>query len=90
MKSNRKDNRKQHNESTRMELKYCEHCGSLWLRESGAETVYCERCQPEVAELPAAKKRPGRVTLPVGNSPVIDDYRSDSEEFEFEAAGGVA
>ena len=28
----------------RVELKYCEHCGGLWVREGGAG-VYCEKCQ---------------------------------------------
>jgi hypothetical protein len=87
-----KRSHKNHNETTRMELKYCEHCGSLWLRESGAERVYCDQCLPEVKELPVPKKRPGRVMLPVGSSPLVEDYRveSDTEEVEFEAAGGVA
>lgn len=27
-----------------MELKYCERCGSLWLRSQGTGQVYCSRC----------------------------------------------
>ena len=38
-----------------VELKYCEHCGGLWVRERGAG-VYCDNCQPKVADLPAAKE----------------------------------
>jgi hypothetical protein len=45
----------------RMELKYCEHCGGLWMRECGAGVVYCENCQPKVADLPLPKKKPSRV-----------------------------
>src|SRR5438445_54904 len=34
-------------DSVRMELKYCEHCGGLWVREGGAG-VYCEKCRAKV------------------------------------------
>lgn len=96
MKRNRNRN---HKDQTRMELKYCEHCGSLWLRQSGDARVYCEKCQPKVADLPTPKKRAGRVMLPVGqlgDVPLIENYgtrdESETDEFEFEAAaaGGVA
>jgi hypothetical protein len=81
-----------------VELKYCEHCGGLWVRESGAETVYCENCQPKVAELPPPKKTPGRLTLPVRKAVVVEEYGGESnelvevdgDELDFEAAGGVA
>jgi hypothetical protein len=49
-----------------VELKYCEHCGGLWVRERGAGVVYCDRCRDKVDDLPALKKRPGRITLPGG------------------------
>jgi hypothetical protein len=29
---------------TPMELKYCERCGNLWLRRSGAEDAHCAPC----------------------------------------------
>ncbi len=82
----------------RVELKYCEHCGGLWVRESGVGTVYCENCQPKVAELPPPKKTPGRLTLPVRKSVVVEEYgvestelvEVDGDELDFEAAGGVA
>jgi hypothetical protein len=32
--------------SVRMELKYCEHCGGLWVREGGGG-VYCDKCSRE-------------------------------------------
>jgi hypothetical protein len=50
----------------RVELKYCEHCGGLWVRERGAGVVYCEKCQAKVDDLPTQKKRPGRARLPIG------------------------
>src|SRR5579863_9929133 len=76
-----------------MELKYCEHCGGLWVRERGAGTVYCERCEAQVAELPATrlsvpKKQPGRLILPVRPDVKVEDYgdENDGEDgYEFEA-----
>jgi len=31
------------NGEVRVELKYCEHCGGLWVRERGAGVVYCDQ-----------------------------------------------
>jgi hypothetical protein len=45
----------------KLELKYCERCGGLWLRPLGAETVYCAPCAEAVSELPPA--------CPRGNAP---------------------
>ena len=28
----------------KLELKYCEQCGSLWLRRSGDRLLYCQGC----------------------------------------------
>ncbi|MGA2424691.1 MAG: hypothetical protein ABSG07_11855 [Terriglobales bacterium] len=36
----------------RVELKYCERCGGLWLRPQGAEGVYCAKCRVRLAALP--------------------------------------
>jgi ribosomal protein L37AE/L43A len=78
-------------ESVRVELKYCEHCGGLWVRERGAGAVYCEKCEPKVAELPVSKRRPARLMLPVQESSVVDDYGVGiPEELDLEAVGGVA
>jgi ribosomal protein L37AE/L43A len=57
-----------------MELKYCEHCGGLWVRERGAGTIYCDRCQTKVAELPAPKRRKSRLILPVRPPTAVDEY----------------
>ena len=35
-----------------MELKYCERCGGLWLREKTIQEIYCPECAPEMAGLP--------------------------------------
>ena len=76
-----------------VELKYCEHCGGLWVRECGAGTAYCEKCQPKVADLPAPKTRRGRLMLPVHPPTAVEDYEFeiDVEDLnDLEAAGGVA
>jgi len=78
-------------ESVRVELKYCEHCGGLWVREGGAG-VYCDRCKPKVADLPVPKKKPGKVMLPMGRRTLVDGYEGDLRDcaLDLEAAGGVA
>ena len=87
MSSNSKNRNTEH---VRVELKYCEHCGGLWVREGGGG-VYCEKCEPKVADLPAPKKRAGRLTLPVGRRAVVDDHAPEiPDESDLEAAGGVA
>jgi hypothetical protein len=35
-----------------MELKYCERCGSLWMRPCGDANPYCPACAPWMADLP--------------------------------------
>lgn len=74
----------------RMELKYCERCGGLWVRERGAGVVYCENCQPKMEDLPVSKKKPGRLILPVQPRTAIEDYETDGEGYDFEAGGGAA
>jgi len=52
----------------RVELKYCERCGGLWLRPQGADGVYCAGCRvrlvamPNPAEAPPREARRRRVT----------------------------
>ena len=36
----------------KLELKYCERCGGLWLRPQGTETVYCVACAEQIRQLP--------------------------------------
>ncbi len=47
-------------EIVRMELKYCERCGGLWMRVWGTEEMYCPSCALEMSDLPIGgrKKRP--------------------------------
>lgn len=80
------------NES-RVELKYCERCGGLGLRECGGGQVYCDNCLPHVAQLPAPRRIPTSPQLPVGRRAFIDDIEidfSDMDELDLESAGGVA
>ena len=89
MRSDRKDKKGE----VRVELKYCEHCGGLWVRERGAGVVYCDACVPKVAELPIPKKKPTSATLPVRPHSAVEDYEfepGDEDGAEFEAAGGAA
>ena len=44
-------------EIIRLELKYCERCGGLWLRTKGTGDVYCPACAVEMLDLPAHRKR---------------------------------
>ena len=76
-----------------VELKYCEHCGGLWVRELGAGTVYCERCETKVADLPAPKLKRSRMALPVRAHTTVEDYEFEVDVEscnDLEAAGGVA
>ena len=45
----------------KLELKYCERCGGLWLRERGCGEIYCVECLVAIEELPPPKKRPRSV-----------------------------
>lgn len=85
-----KKDKKKESVFARVELKYCEHCGGLWVRESGAG-VYCQRCEPKVADLPIPKK-PRRLVLPEGLRSRLESYERlvAEESLELEDAGGVA
>ena len=65
-------NRRDREDERRVELKYCEHCGGLWVREGGAG-VYCQKCLPKIADLPIPKRR-RRPKLPVGRRSVVERY----------------
>ncbi len=90
MKGNSKSEK---NGEVRVELKYCEHCGGLWVRERGTGVVYCDECQPKVADLPIPKKRSSKIMLPVRPRTKVEDYAveiEDEDTMDFKAAGGVA
>jgi hypothetical protein len=88
MKTREKDN----GPELQFELKYCERCGSLWLRPTGGGQIYCGGCWREIKRLPAAsaeadtartRRRPGRS----GKSEEEDSY---DEGLDRDAAGGLA
>ena len=61
-------------ELVELELKYCERCGGLWLRECGVQTPYCTSCVTALADcaVPRTRKRPPR--LPANrNYPALDE-----------------
>jgi hypothetical protein len=76
-------------QNTKVELKYCEHCGGLWVREAGTG-AYCAKCEPMVADLPVPKKRSSRLMLPKQEGTVADGMGRGEESLDLEAAGGVA
>lgn len=43
-----------------LELKYCERCGSLYLREQGGQEVYCDACVSKLLARPGYRYRTGR------------------------------
>ena len=80
--------RRSKTQEARVELKYCEHCGGLWVREAGAG-VYCANCEPKVADLPVPKRRAGRALLPQRETSAANEIRSDIREevLDLEAVG---
>ncbi len=82
----------EHKNEVRVELKYCERCGGLFMRETGVAAVYCAKCELKIADLPIPKKRPGRVILPAQTKLAIRKHVAGEEDESktFQAAGGVA
>jgi hypothetical protein len=77
----------------RLELKYCERCGGLWLRPVGGGQIYCVGCGREMSQLPAASKVRDTAQLPQGPRWDGDDgdfegYAGD-EEVDLDASGGL-
>jgi hypothetical protein len=76
-------------DEVQLELKYCERCGGLWLRPVNAVEVFCARCAPEMAELPAAmglrpkKKKRNR-------TPAVSELHAAIQEIAGLDAGGMA
>ena len=51
-------------QEVKIELKYCERCGGLWLRRAGDSQVYCAACAPAMRETAVGKKPSGSARLP--------------------------
>jgi hypothetical protein len=78
---------------SRLELKYCERCGSLWLRPAGGGQVYCVACARAMNEMPPASyDRQGGPRMPKGPRWGEGDFdRYDEDDgLDLDAAGGVA
>lgn len=43
-------------EITELELKCCERCGALWLRERGTDEIYCMPCRLRVGKFGILRK----------------------------------
>jgi len=71
-------------ELVELELKYCERCGGLWLRERGLQTPYCAPCAAALTEFarPLVRKRPPRL-------PVNRDFKACSTAI-LQQSGGAA
>ena len=65
-------------EITRLELKYCERCGGLWLRQRGTGNVYCASCASEMPHFPLCGRRNSRPHLPTNGKFVIESRMGDS------------
>jgi hypothetical protein len=45
----------------RMELKYCERCGGLWLRRESSGSIFCDPCEHAEKLMPMRRARGPRV-----------------------------
>jgi len=55
-------------EIIRLELKYCECCGGLWLRRQGMGRVYCAACASEAPDFLLCGRKISRPRLPTGGT----------------------
>ena len=80
-------------DGTCVELKYCERCGGLGVRQPGSGQVYCKECLPEIAELPVPRSPRKGAGEAVDLLPELEDYEFGIYDFnaiEFETTGGAA
>jgi len=47
-----------------LELKYCERCGGLWVRQLQSDEIYCASCALEMVEVAIPRKRKSISRLP--------------------------
>jgi hypothetical protein len=78
---NRNSNAKGKKGGTQVELKYCERCGALGIRESGSGQVYCKNCLPAIGELPVPRN-PGGAALAV--NPLLEPEDLEFEIYNFD------
>ena len=75
-------------EVIQLELKYCERCGSLWVRETGSAEVFCFPCVVKMQELPRAG-RP-RFSPRLGGNHRVDTKASGLHLVPICGEGGTA
>jgi hypothetical protein len=63
-------------EIVRLELKYCERCGGLWMRTSGTQDAYCPPCTLQMSDLPAVRRKK-RPHLPASDRVAIKGQREE-------------
>lgn len=62
----------------KLELKYCERCGGLWLRLQGTTCVYCDTCRVRLEAMPHVDgTRRGRVRRRKPDLEINQDVRID-------------
>lgn len=76
-------------EITRLELKYCERCGGLWLRQRGTGRVYCAVCTSEVPKFPFCRLTIRRPYLRV-NGQLEVEGQGGALHFPVSGGGGLA
>jgi hypothetical protein len=50
-----------------LELKYCERCGGLWVRQMGGDEIYCPPCAVEMVDFAPSCRRRASARLPVNH-----------------------
>lgn len=72
------------------QLKYCERCGSLWLRPEGTASPYCPNCEHIMAALPVRAPRRNRKTDAATRAPAAPALLSTAADFAQPGSVGVA
>ena len=60
-------------ETIRYELKYCERCGTLKLRQVASASTYCRRCEGLLARFSRRRHRLGSGCWPESQLTVVSD-----------------
>ena len=71
-----------------LELKYCERCGSLWVRETGTGEIFCLPCVLKMQDLPRAGKP--RLTTRIGGNHRVEGKASGLHLVPICGEGGTA
>ncbi len=72
----------------RVEMKYCERCGALWLRAIGSLDIYCCQCERTMRELPLAGYQKPGMRRPKAQSTELRMFHA-SGEFATSNYGGA-